>query len=88
MMCQEGKKCCSGHWLAWVLVVIGGLNWGLVGLSGLINGVGDNWNVVHKLLGSMPMWVESGVYLLVGLATVWKLWSHKCGGCQSGESMK
>lgn len=54
-----------GYWL----VVIGGINWGLVGLGGF---AGQNWNVVNMILGSWPQ-VEWLVYILVGLSTVWML---------------
>ena len=54
-----------GYWL----VVIGGINWGLVGLGAF---AGSNWNVVNMLLGSMPQ-VEWIVYILVGLSAVWML---------------
>jgi uncharacterized membrane protein YuzA (DUF378 family) len=54
-----------GYWL----VVIGGINWGLIGLGGF---AGQNWNVVNLLLGSWPQ-VEWLVYVLVGLSTVWML---------------
>ena len=53
--------------VALVLVVIGGLNWGLIGLGGFI---GSNWNVVAMILGSVP-WLLNLVYLLVGLSAVW-----------------
>lgn len=56
--------------VGWVLVVVGALNWGLVGLSGLMGG-GD-WNVVKMVLGSWPM-VENLVYVLVGASGVWML---------------
>lgn len=49
------------------LLLIGGLNWGLVGLGALIGGT--NLNIVNLLLGRWPI-VESIVYLLVGLAAV------------------
>ena len=49
------------HWVAWVLVVVGALNWGIVGLF--------NYNVV-ALLGAMAANV---VYVLVGLAGLYKL---------------
>ena len=51
--------------LSFILVIIGGLNWGLVGLGGFLGG---DWNVVHMILGSWPS-VESFVYLLVGIGT-------------------
>ncbi|MBC7836909.1 DUF378 domain-containing protein [Acetobacteraceae bacterium] len=56
-----------GYWL----VVIGGVTWGLVGLSMLISG-DMSWNIVNILLGSWPM-VEAVVYVLVGLSAVWML---------------
>jgi len=55
--------------LGYILVVVGGLNWGLVGLGGF---TGNNWNVVNMILGPWPQ-VEWTVYVLVGLATVWML---------------
>lgn len=57
-------------------MVIGGLNWGLVGLGGLMGG--KDWNVVNMILGGMPM-VESIVYLLVGVATVMMIMPKKQG---------
>lgn len=48
------------------LLIIGGLNWGLVGIGGF---AGGNWNVVNLLLGAWPQ-VEWVVYILVGLAAV------------------
>ena len=50
-----------------LLLLIGGLNWGLIGLGGFA-GQG-NMNVINWILGSWPM-VEWLVYLLVGLAVV------------------
>ena len=71
----------SLHMVSWILIIVGGLNWGLVGLGGFLGG---NWNVVNMLLGSMPM-VEWLVYVLVGLSAVYEIVSHKkncrlCGG--------
>jgi len=56
------------HMVAYILLFVGGLNWGLVGLF--------NYNLVSSLLGSMPM-VEKVVYILVGLATVYVAVTHK-----------
>jgi len=57
-------------WIAWVLVVIGALNWGLVGLF--------NFNLVDSLFGSGL--VSSIVYSFVGLSAiiliVFKLMKH------------
>lgn len=56
-------------WIASVLVVIGAINWGLVGIGGFMS---SNLNVVNLLLGSWPI-VEWIVYVLVGLAGIWLL---------------
>ena len=71
------KKCSGMSKLAKLLVIIGGLNWGLVGLAGFFDG--GNWNVVNLLLGSVG-WLESLVYLLVGLSAL-MLCSSQKGRC-------
>ncbi len=53
--------------VAFPLVVLGALNWGLVGLL--------NYNLVEMLLGSMPGVVKL-VYILVGLSAVYLLVTH------------
>lgn len=67
------------HMVAFPLVLVGALNWGLVGLF--------NYNLVESLLGTWPMVVKI-VYVLVGAAAVWSLVTHKddCKTC--GEMMK
>lgn len=62
------------------LLIIGGLNWGLVGLGMLMGGMG--WNVVNMALGGMPM-IEGLVYLLVGLSAVVKIFHCKCAVCRN-----
>jgi len=59
-------------WISLVLVIVGGLNWGLVGLAEFATDDG-NWNLVNLILGDYPT-VEAIVYLLVGLAAVWLLY--------------
>jgi len=56
------------HMLAVALVLVGGLNWGLIALF--------NLNLVTTLLGSMPM-VEKVVYLLVGASAAWLILVHR-----------
>ncbi len=56
--------------VATLLVVVGALNWGLVGLGGFM---GSNWNVVNMVLGSMPQ-LEWVVYVLVGVSGLWLLY--------------
>jgi len=53
--------------VACILLVVGGLNWGLVGLGGLLGG--KDLNVVHLILGSIPT-LEYIVYLLVAVSAV------------------
>jgi len=55
-------------WAAWVLVVVGALNWGFVGLADL--------NLVESLLGASPQMVQFA-YILVGLAGLYSLWKVK-----------
>lgn len=77
------KGCCKGNcalmMIAKVLVVIGGINWGLVGL-GMILGNPEGWNVVKMILGSMPV-LEEIVYILVGVAGVIMIFDCKCKKC-------
>jgi uncharacterized membrane protein YuzA (DUF378 family) len=74
-MCTVGK-------ISKILLIIGGLNWGLMGL-GMLLGKGDAWNIVRMVLGSMPT-LEAIVYLLVGIAAVGKLFGCKCKKCMGG----
>lgn len=64
----------SLHMVAFVLLIVGGLNWGL--------SAAFSWNVVNMLLGSWPM-VERVVYILVGLAALLEVFTHKgmCKAC-------
>ena len=74
------------HMVAFILVAVGGLNWGLMGLGSLM--ADADWNMVAKLLGSWPQ-AESIVYVLVGLSAVWLVVGHKkeCRMCVGGGSM-
>lgn len=62
------------HVIAFLLVVIGALNWGLVGLF--------NLNLVATVLGSVAG-LEKLVYVLVGASAVYILVTHKddCKAC-------
>lgn len=73
-MMEKHKPLCM---VATVLMVVGGLNWGLVGLGTLLK---MNLNVVNLILGSWPM-VEAVVYLLVGVSSVLFLMGMMKGGC-------
>ena len=73
------------HTVSWILIVVGALNWGLVGLGGF---AGGNWNLVNLILGSWPQ-LEWLVYVLVGASGVYEIVVHKnnCKLCGSGGSM-
>ena len=58
----------SAHMLSFTLVVVGALNWGLVGLF--------DYNLVSMLFGGYPM-LEQIVYVLVGVSAVYMLLTHK-----------
>lgn len=60
------------HMLAYILVLVGGLNWGLVGLF--------HFNLVMYLFGAWSS-VETVVYVLVGLSALYVLFTHK-GDCK------
>ena len=66
--------------IAWWLLVIGGLNWLLVGLGGFLGG---NWNLVYMLLGSWPV-VEWLVYVLVGLSALYMVFMHRKSAAPMG----
>lgn len=52
-------------WIVLVLVVVGGINWGLYGAFGM--------DLVNMILGSIPM-VAKIVYILVGLSALYMLY--------------
>ncbi len=51
-------------WVALVLVIIGGINWGLVGLF--------QWDLVANIFGDMSG-LSRIIYVLVGLSGLWML---------------
>lgn len=63
--------------LAFILLVIGGLNWLLVGLF--------SWDI-GSLFGGMSAIVSRVIYVLVGLSALYLLAGHKkdCKTCSAG----
>lgn len=50
--------------IALIFVIVGALNFGLIGIFG--------WDLIDKLLGGfVGGWLERIVYILVGLAGLW-----------------
>lgn len=64
----------SLHIVAFVLAMVGALNWGLIGLLDI--------NLVSMLFGSMPM-LEKLIYILVGASAVILIIGHQedCKTC-------
>ena len=79
-MCNGKCGGCPVSKTAKVVGIIGGLNWGLVGVGMLMN---SNWNVINLLLGSWPV-VEAIVYILVGVAALIKIFGCRCKKCKEG----
>lgn len=69
---------CPVHKAAWVLVMVGALNWGLVAVG---------YNLVDMLLGAGSMAARI-VYGLVGLSAIAMLVHGKCKQCMAGGAMK
>jgi uncharacterized protein len=63
------------HYIAFALLVIGGINWGLVGLF--------NFDLVAKIFGDMST-VSKVVYTLVGLSAIFESITHgiRCKVCK------
>ena len=68
------------HMVAFILLMIGGLNWLLVGLFG--------WDV-GQLFGGMGAMISRIIYVLVGLAAIYEVVTHKanCRACSSSSGM-
>ncbi len=66
----------SLHKLAFILLVIGGLNWLLVAF---------NYNLVDKVFG-MGSTIAMAIYILVGLSALYEVFTHKsnCKNCSQG----
>jgi uncharacterized membrane protein YuzA (DUF378 family) len=63
------------HMIAFILLIIGGLNWLLVGFG---------WNLVDAIFG-MGSVVSQIIYILVGLSAILILFTHKkdCKMCSA-----
>ena len=52
-------------WIAWILVIIGAINWGLIGIF--------EWNLVDAIFG-MGSIVSMIIYILVGVSGLWMIY--------------
>jgi uncharacterized membrane protein YuzA (DUF378 family) len=66
------------HIISFILLVVGGLNWGLDALG---------YNVVELIFGAGS--IAKIVYILVALAAIYELATHKknCRACSAGGMM-
>lgn len=76
------KGMCTCSMVGKILLIIGGLNWGLVGIGMLI---GSNLNVVSMIFGTIPT-LEAVIYILVGVAAVMKIFTCKCRKCTEANT--
>ncbi len=65
----------SMHTIAFILLIVGGLNWLLVGLF--------SWDISHLFAGGMSATVPKIIYILVGLSALFEMFTHKnrCKEC-------
>ena len=66
-------------WVAFVLTIVGGLNWGLVGIF--------NFNLVGAVFGEMSV-ISSIIYILVGLSALYLIFAAGSLGRKSGKAME
>ena len=66
------------HMLAWILVIIGGLLWGVYGIFG-------GWEI-SSLFGTT---LADIIYILVGLSAIYEICTHKknCKTCNTNKDM-
>jgi len=66
------------QWISWLLIVIGGLNWGAVGIL--------NMNLVEKVatMADLPVLAKT-VYIVIGIAALISLVTAKNMAFKSGS---
>ncbi|MFA5871637.1 MAG: DUF378 domain-containing protein [Parcubacteria group bacterium] len=68
------KKMSTMDWIAMILLIIGGLNWGLVGFF--------KFDLVAAIFGDMTA-VSRVIYALVGLSALYMIWMATAGDNKS-----
>ncbi|MEI8096618.1 MAG: DUF378 domain-containing protein, partial [Candidatus Moraniibacteriota bacterium] len=68
------------HTVSFILLVVGGLNWLAVGLV--------NWDL-GMLFGGQTNMVSRVIYVLVGVAAIYEVATHKscCGACKETQAV-
>lgn len=64
-------------WIVWILLFVGGLNWGLIGAF--------DFNLVDSIFGDGSA-IGRIVYVLVGLAAIWSLFGMFMKGNNSSSA--
>lgn len=72
-------KMCGLHKVAWILVIVGALNWGLVGAFRI--------DLVMWIFGSWPTLVRV-IYVLVGLSALFMFMKGSCKSCKMAGEKK
>ena len=67
------------HMVTFILLIVGGLNWLLVGLF--------QWDI-GMLFGGMGETISRVIYVLVGLSAVYEIATHKANCKQCGMKMQ
>ncbi|AYM76748.1 DUF378 domain-containing protein [Janthinobacterium agaricidamnosum] len=62
---MSAKRLNVVDWISMILLIVGGLNWALVGLFDI--------DIVARILGAMTA-ASRGVYVLVGLAALYSIY--------------
>ncbi len=74
------RKMNAVDWIAMVLLIIGGLNWGLVGLF--------SFDLVAAIFGEMSA-LSRAIYVAVGLSALWSLYTAtKLSDTQAREPLR
>ncbi len=80
-MMYKGK--CTWNTISFWLLVVGGLNLGLLGIGDLL---GSNWNIINLVLGGIPF-LEPIVYVLIGASAIVAMMTCKCKTCKVSGGM-
>lgn len=68
---MKGGRCVVG-WIAWVLVIVGGLSWGLVGAL--------DFSLVDYIFGEGSI-VSALIYVLIGISAIVSIFGCQCTKC-------
>jgi uncharacterized membrane protein YuzA (DUF378 family) len=73
------KDGCDYSTAGWWLLVLGGVNWGLVGIGWFMN---QDINLLHFALGTWPI-VENVAYIVIGIAAGMFVIGCPCQECKA-----